>query len=584
MPDIFISYSRTDSAQAEQLAELLTSAGLSCWIDRQGIDLATSWSREIVQAINECKAFVVLLSPASIVSNNVIKEISLASEKRKKILPLDLEPVALTEDFEYQLAGLQRSPMTNIDAIIRALAKLGLEATGAPQAPKIVKETDSRKSLMILPFEDLSPTGDNGWFADGLASELISALCNVKSLRVSDPQATKEFKGYKGQLAVYAKGMGVRFFVQGDVRKFRDNIKITCRLLDIETGDFLWQDSMKGTMQDIFEIQENVAEKVVAGLKIHLGSEEKKQLAKHGTHSTEAYELCMKADEYFGRQTQDGIRLCLQLNTEAITLDPGFVRPYLAKANALTVIYRTYNPDPSLLDEAEALCKEALRLEPDQFKAYQPLSRVYAYRGMFAEAEEAAQEYVRKDPLNAFAQANLGSFYMNTGQPKKAIAPLEESIRLKPNDRVKIWNLVLSCDLASEREKCSHWASLALPQFERHLKLHPDDENILVQHAALLQMSGQTEAARAAAIRLTSLQDGASLFNAACLFGKLGDKPQALRTCFKAINEGYRNIKQLKVFLTDDEGVASSIGTTEYEELRQMVEKIQRETETKKNA
>ncbi len=101
MSDIFISYSSKDRAQADQLIELLVSAGLSVWIDRSGIEAATSWSKEIVQAINECKAFVVMLSPNSLLSNNVIKEVSLASEKRKKILPLDLEPVQLTEDFEY---------------------------------------------------------------------------------------------------------------------------------------------------------------------------------------------------------------------------------------------------------------------------------------------------------------------------------------------------------------------------------------------------------------------------------------------------------------------------------------------------
>src|SRR5579872_992623 len=157
--DIFISYSRQDAEQAQLLTELLTSAGLSVWIDKSGIDLATSWSKEIVQAIDQCSAFVVLLSAASNESTNVHKEVSLASEKKKKILPLDLEPVALSEDLQYALAGIQRAPMTNIDAIIRALGKLGLEATQAPTL-KLVKETDSRKSLMILPFEDMSPTGD----------------------------------------------------------------------------------------------------------------------------------------------------------------------------------------------------------------------------------------------------------------------------------------------------------------------------------------------------------------------------------------------------------------------------------------
>src|SRR6185503_12912766 len=298
MADIFISYSSKDRAQAEQLTELLASAGLSVWIDKSGIDVATSWSGEISKAIEDCKALILLLSPTSIESENVRKEVSLAAERKKKILPLDLEPVTLPHDFAYHLAGIQRTSMTNIDSIIRALGKIGLEATQAPTM-KLVKETDSRKSLMILPFDDLSPTGDNAWFADGLASELISALSNIKALRVADPQSTKDFRRYQGTLPKYAQEMNIRYFVQGDVRKFGDNIKITSRLLDIESGDLLWQDSMKGTMDDIFDIQEKVAERVVEGLKVHLVGDEVQKLAKRGTENAEAYVFYLRAEEYF---------------------------------------------------------------------------------------------------------------------------------------------------------------------------------------------------------------------------------------------------------------------------------------------
>ncbi|HET6400869.1 MAG TPA: TIR domain-containing protein [Candidatus Kapabacteria bacterium] len=575
MPDIFISYSRKDSAQAEQLAELLSSAGLSCWIDKAGIDLATSWSKEIVQAIDQCKAFVVLLSTSSNESTNVHKEVSLASEQKKKILPLDLEPVALSEELRYHLAGIQRAPMTNIDAVIRALAKLGLEATGAPQPPKIVKETDGRKSLMILPFEDLSPTADNAWFADGLATELISALSNVKALRVTDQQTTKEFKNFKGHLTTYAKEMSIRFFIQGSVRKFGDQIKITSALLDIETGDHLWQDSMKGTMNDIFDIQEKVAGKVVEGLKVHLASDEKKKLAERGTENAEAFELLLKAREYFSRQTKEGFQLAVQLLTEAIKLDPEYARAYQLKALAVVALYRSYDRTPAFLDEAETLCKEALRLKPDLFAVYYPLSMIYMHRGQLAEAEEAVREYIRKDPQNSNSHFALGFFYNGTGQPAKAIAPYEEAVRLNADSLAILWNLVENCYDAGEREKCCHWATVALPIFERHFKLHPDDEKVRMAHAVLLFHSGRTEDAHAAAMQLTNLKDGGSLSNMAGLFGKLGDKTEALRTFRKAIEAGYRNIRELKEFLTDEkEGIVSLAGTPEYEEVKQMVEKM----------
>src|ERR1700733_4135380 len=107
MSDIFISYSSKDREQAEQLTGLLASAGLSVWIGQSGIDVATSWSGEIVDAIEGCKAFLVLLSPNSIASVNVVKEVALAAEHKKKILPLDLEFVELPRDLKYHLAGIQ---------------------------------------------------------------------------------------------------------------------------------------------------------------------------------------------------------------------------------------------------------------------------------------------------------------------------------------------------------------------------------------------------------------------------------------------------------------------------------------------
>ena len=579
MSDIFISYSSKDKEKADQLSELLASAGLSVWIDQSGIDVATSWSGEIVDAIEGCKAFVVLLSPNSIISENVVKEVSLAAEQKKKILPLDLEPVELPRDLKYHLAGIQRAPMTNIDAIIRALGKLGLEATQAPTL-KLVKESDSRKSLMILPFEDMSPTGDNGWFADGLAAELISALSNVKALRVSDQQATKDYKRYQGTLPKYAIEMSIRYFIQGSVRKFGDQIKITSSLLDIETGDHLWQDSMKGTMNDIFDIQEKVAEKVVEGLKVHLASDEKKKLAERGTDNAEAYELYMKAKEYHSRHTQEGFRFAIQLYSEALLLDPNYAQAYQSKAYIL-LLNRTYDRDPALLDEAESLCRTVLRLKPDLIEVYNPLSLIYMYRGRNIEAEAAAREYIRKDPHNYRSHFVLGFFYGNTGQYAKAIAPYEESLRLKPDNLNGLWNLVTACDSVGEREKCIQWAGKALPYFERHLKLHPDDETQRVGHANLLLYCGRTDAAHLAAMQLKDLKDGGSLYNTACLFGDLGGKADALATFRKALQMGFKGIRNLKNFLIDEkEGIASLAGTPEYEEVKLMVEKIVAEEKT----
>jgi adenylate cyclase len=572
--DLFISYSSKDKDQADQLAELLLSAGLSVWIDRAGIHAATNWSKEIVTAINDCTVFVLLLSAASLASHNVIKEVSLASEKRKKILPIDLEPVSLNEDFEYQLAGIQRAPISNIDAILRGLGRLGLTATSAPVL-KVEQDADTRKSLMILPFEDLSPTGDNGWFADGIVSELISALTHIKALRIADAQTTKDFKRYQGTLPAYARDMHIRYFVQGDVRKFGDNIKITSRLLDIETGDHLWQDSMKGTMDDIFEIQEQVAEKVVGGLKVHLETEERAKLATHDTINTEAYELYLRAREFFHLSTKRGMELAAQTATEAIALDPNFARAYSLKANALAGIYKAYDRDPALLDQAETLCHKAMLLDPAYSAVYDPLSQIALHRRMYAEAERYASEFVRREPDNYYTHYALGCVYGVTAQYDKAIAAYEKAVHLKPTDIYSLWNLVSALDTSGDATRCAEWAAQALPHFERHLKMHPDDESRQVLRVALILLSGNQNDAYEAAMKLTNLRDGATLFNLACFFGKIDHKPEALRTFRRAIESGFRSTFVLNSFLNHEtEGIYTLRDTPEYEDVKRLVDEI----------
>ena len=579
MADIFISYSRKDSEQALALVERLRAAGMGVWIDQRGIEAATSWSNEIVQAVDESKAMLVLLSESSIASDNVVRELSLAFEAKKPIVPIDIETVTLPTQFRYQLAGIQRAQLSDFEGIVRSLEKLGVARTSVrsseQRAEARATPPDDRKSLIILPFEDLSPAQDNLWFADGLAGEMIDALGHIKSLRMLDRKTSLELRGVKQSIAEIAKLFDTRYFIEGTVRKFGEQIKISVSLLDIETGDHLWQESHKGKFEDIFEIQELVAEKVVIGLKLHLTKEEKSQLAERGTENAEAYEFYVKADEYFQRHTKEGFQLAIQLYSKAAERDPGYSQAYASKANTLLELYRSYDRSPGILDEAELLCREALRLKPDLFPIYHPLAQINMYRGKLPEAEEMAKEFIRREPQNFKSYSSLGYFYVEAGQPDKAIAPYEESVRLKPDNLMTFFNLAVCCDGAGEPEKCAHWASVALPLIERHLTLHPDDESNRAHYPILLLLSGKSKEAHAAAMKLTDLRDGFSLLNTAFTLDRLGDKEAALRMCRKAIEAGFRNVAIIKSFLTDEKnGVFALQGTPEYEEVKQMVEAI----------
>jgi adenylate cyclase len=566
MADIFISYSRKDTDEALSLAERLQADGLEVWIDRHGITGAEQWATEIVEGIKDCTTFILLLSQTSVESANVLKELSLASEKGKRILPVDLSPVTLPPSFEYQIAGVQRVRFDDFEAIIRS-HKYG-----------VLRHTvkDIRKSLMILPFEDLSPDGDNEWLANGIVSELISALSNVKALRLADNQMTKEFRKYHGLLTTYAQEMNIRYFVQGDVRKFGEQIKISARLLDIETGDYLWQDSMKGTMENIFDFQENVALKVVEGLKVHLASDEKEKLAERGTENAEAYELFLKAKEYFVHHTRADYERALGLYEEAVRLDPGFALPHIDTVDVILTYYRNYSHDPALLVKAGEHIMQAESVLGESKEIFRARSILARTQGNIEEAIHFARRSAELDPESAPAYEVLSFSFQALGRYQEAAEARKKVVELRANDRNSLFNYLGTLQILGDRACISEAAPNALLVYERHLRLNPDDLNSRVQYAAILSMAGKRELAIREAEILETMEgvDGRAFYNIACLYLNEGDTISGMRAFRRAVEQGYHNLENFRL----DPDLGPLRRMPEFEELlKELEEKIKEE-------
>ncbi len=158
--------------------------------------------------------------------------------------------------------------------------------------------------------------------------------------------------------------------------------------------------------------------------------------------------------------------------------------------------YRSYNHDTALLEEALQLIDEALRLKPGP-SAYYPLSVILMLQGKLTEAEAAAQEYVQNAPEDFNSHSRSDFFMVIPISSPKAIAPFEASLKQKPEYLYALTNLVLACNGAKEEEKRKHWSEIAIPLYEKRLKLFPDEENNRVYHAILLHYADRDDDARA---------------------------------------------------------------------------------------
>jgi len=314
MADIFISYSTLNKDKAAKLAQRLRDAGFLIWMDEANLHAASKWSSEIVRAIEECKVFIILLSPDSFDSHNVIKELSLASEGKKQIIPIELDPsIELTHEVKYQLAGIQRVTYSEYDRIESAIRRFlfpdapehvssskpakkrspilryafgiliaGL-ATGAyillsgkhetPQqtVPQLATPLQAApavtvKKLVVLPFESLSKDKENDFSADGLTAQVITSLSGLPGFQIVDLKTAMNYKGRNGDRAAVAKELGARYVVDGTVQKHGKNLKITSQLIDADTGKVLLADQFDGTTDDLLGLEAKLTRSITSEL------------------------------------------------------------------------------------------------------------------------------------------------------------------------------------------------------------------------------------------------------------------------------------------------------------------------------
>ena len=560
--DIFISYSTLDRHHALTLVERLREAGHSVWIDQQGVDAATSWSKEIAEALEECSTFILLLSPNSLASENVAKELAVAAELKKHIIPIELESVQLKREFLYHLTGLQRVSHTNIDAIVHVLRKYGASETdvspsGTLATPERTEVRSTTLRIAVLPFEDLSPNHDNEWFSDGLTNELISTLTKLPELYVIDKQTSKMYKGAKLSSKHIAGELNVRYLVTGEVRKAGEKIRIQASLIDTTDGRTLWDEKFNGSMDDIFEIQEKTALDITDGLKLKLTPEEEKILETKMSKSVEAYELYLRAKYLVEIGTRETAIEAIKTADKALLIDPNFAELYILQSDGYMFLYRVYGQDPQHFIDAERLINKALELRPGFVPARRQLGIINFRQGKRELAEELLLSCVREDPKDYKNSEILAEFYNTWGEYQKAILYNEKAHELNPDIIIPIHRLCHLYQLDDTTpQELKYWAQKGIPLIERQANNEPHNESLRVQYAFFLVWDGQRDAARKCIEEMPEHSDARTFFNKGIVYAHLRDNYAAAGEFMKALNNGFTWFDGFEHSEFDDEAFA----------------------------
>jgi TolB-like protein/Tfp pilus assembly protein PilF len=349
----------------------------------------------------------------------------------------------------------------------KELAEAKSATDRSPNADQLVTPNPEQfRAIAVLPFADMSETGDQAWFAEGIAEELLHALAGVEGLQVMARTSSFAFKGTDKTIAQIADILGVQAVLEGSVRRSGDRVRITAQLADASSGYHLWSGSYERQIKDIFQLQDELAKSVVEALRIELGVTPSMPLVAEQTRIPEAYNWFMR-----GRALLDWANPTTSGNSigyleKAVEADPDYALAwgYLAYARSLNILWRPFdevNPlatvayeralalDP---EQSEALAAKALMtlmLEHDWEAAgnlYQramelqeniaaitgyaafyliPIDRIPQAIRLYARAED-------RDPLQAGYKANLANFLAFNGDIDGAILKAQEALELNP--------------------------------------------------------------------------------------------------------------------------------------------------------
>jgi len=334
----------------------------------------------------------------------------------------------------------------------------------------VVRPTE-RRSIVVLPFANLSPDAANEYLGDGLTEEIITDLSKVKALSVISRSSTMQLKGAKKDVRTIGRELGVQYVLDGSVRKAGNSLRITAQLVDAATDTQLWSDKYSGTMDDVFEVQERVSREIVRALDITLTSDEQRRLAERPIADPRAFELFLQARQEIRRYAMERavalIREAMRIEGETpplmalltwtkvaqvragVSRDRAPLEDAEREAQALLALAPGTHYGHSLLGHIEYErgrmpesvhhLNLALEREPNDSDSILMLTMTYIGAGQNAEAEQAGRRMMACDPLSPMTWMATGVPHWFVGRPERVIPDLQRALEIDPQNFIVHW-------------------------------------------------------------------------------------------------------------------------------------------------
>jgi TolB-like protein/Flp pilus assembly protein TadD len=443
--------------------------------------------------------------------------------------------------FDVTPRGIERTPDVAPQAAVVAPAAspVAVLPVVAPAPPAAAPG----ESVAILPFVDMSPAKDQEYFCDGIAEEIINALCCIRDLHVASRTSSFQFKGRAADVREIGKALNVGSVLEGSVRKAGDRVRITAQLVSATDGYHLWSESFDRDISDVFAIQTEIAQRLLKALKLTLSRREAEMMERGGTANADAYDLYLRGRLHmrYGTSTLPAAEMFRQ----AIQRDPQFAQAYAGLANALAMrgIWRL-NSTEDETEEAMAASRRALELDPLLPEAYVARACLLSMQGRAEEAVQDFEEAIRLNPASYFAYYMYGRHVFAMGRIEQAVSLYEAADRLQPDDYQILCMLFGGLQKLGDGTRMQQVGERAMRAIDRQLQVDPDDGRALQLGAVTAATLGLHERARDLADRAMRARPNefGTAYNLACAFAVMGDRDRALQLLHQAVRFGRGNL------------------------------------------
>jgi serine/threonine protein kinase/tetratricopeptide (TPR) repeat protein len=354
------------------------------------------------------------------------------------------------------------------------------------------------KSVAVLPFENMVPGPENEWFSNGITEDIITQLSKIGELSVISRTSVMLYKDSDKSMRQIGEELGVASILEGSVRRSGDRVRIVSQLIDARTDEHIWAETYDREMEDIFDIQSEVAQKIALALKAKLSPEEKERIEEKPTESLTAYDYYLKGREYYYRYRKQDNENAIGLFKRALELDPGYALAYAGLGDAYGQRVWKFGFASAWVDSAIEVSEKAISINPGCAEAYKALGLAYHARGWLRKGLEAYRKAVGLNPNYYPAVGNIGVVNFEIGELNEALWWYKKALVLNPTDARRYARIGYLYSILGDYAEAERWIN-------RALELQPDYVDARVGLIWIYLERGKHDEARMQSHRILSI-------------------------------------------------------------------------------